>query len=85
MGTSKSDVWGQNFEEAMFVYILKQEIEYLLQGLWQLVASCLAFLSILIHFENYSEMALLFFTLLYKLSKNAKREQENRSNSYKEY
>ena len=33
MGTSKSDVWGQNFEEAMFVYILKQEIEYLLQGL----------------------------------------------------
>ena len=41
----------------MFAYILKQEIEYLLQGVWQLVASCLASLSILIHFQIYSEVA----------------------------
>ena len=35
-------MWGQNFEKVMFVYILKQEIGYLWQGLWQLMASCLA-------------------------------------------
>ena len=79
-------LWGQNFEEAVLIYILKREIEYLLQGLSQLVTSCLASLSILIHFLNYSEMGLLFFVIhywfLYKnvkkantpLSKNIKRE-----------
>ena len=27
-GTSKNRLWGQNLEEAMFVYILKWEINY---------------------------------------------------------
>ena len=56
---------GTNFEETMFVYNLNWEIKYLLQALRQLMASFSAYLSILIHFQNYSEIALLFFVIHY--------------------
>ena len=87
--TIKINCGGPNFEEPMFVYILKQEIEYLFQGLWQLVASCLASLSILIYFQIavkwlcFSLLCIIdFFTktdpgdkIKYcELSKNKKRE-----------
>ena len=49
----------------MFAYILKREVEYPWQGLRQLVASCLASISILLHFQNYTEMALLIFAMHY--------------------
>ena len=64
-GELVKSIVGQNFEKAMFFYVLKQEIVYLLQALWQLVASCLADLSILIQFQNHSEMALFFFVMHY--------------------
>ena len=67
--------------------------------IWQLVASCLASLSILMHFQNYSEIALLLFVIhywflqknnagdrikYYKLPKNTMKEQENRLTNYRE-
>ena len=69
-------------------------------GSMAIVATCLASLSIFIHFHNYREMILHFFAthywLLYKtdaddeikyyrLSKNTKRQQENRPTNYREY
>ena len=44
-------------------FIIKREVVYLLQAFSQLVASCLAYLSILMHFQNYTEMVLLFFVM----------------------
>ena len=50
--TSKIDCCKKNFEGAMFVYVLKWKIVYLLQVLSQLVARFLAYLLILIHFQD---------------------------------
>ena len=60
------------------------------------MASCLTYLSILIHFQNFSERALFFSVMhyctktdagdkvtYYRLSKNIMRQQENSSKAIK--
>ena len=69
----------------MFVYIIKREIVYLLHAFLQLQASCLAYLSILIHFQNYSKMALFCYAFLISVQKLTQVLKSDNTDSLKEY
>ena len=100
LGTSKIDCGDKTLKKPCFFYILKREIEYLLQGLWQLDGSCFdRFLKL-----EWNGSASLCYVLLISVQKltyvikssitdslrihrerEREREQKNRPTSYREY